>query len=100
MIVKIRMTVTAIGPALVISEKMSMGISGVVKTVTGSASKIGEVSGVLSALTGPVGAVIAVIAALAVGFTALYKTNNELKGRMDGTMGRVKDAFSRMWTIM
>lgn len=57
-------------------------------------------SGVLSALTGPVGIVIAIIAALAAGFIALYKTNDEFKEKVDGTIGKVKDAFSQMWTTI
>ena len=100
MIVKIGMIVAAIGPALIIFGKMSTGISGVIKTVTGLTSKIGGMSGVLSALTGPVGIVIAIIAALAAGFIALYKTNDEFKEKVDGTIGKVKDAFSQMWTTI
>ena len=100
MIVKIGMIVAAIGPALIIFGKMSTGISGVIKTVTGLTSKIGGMSGVLSALTGPVGIVIAIIAALAAGFIALYKTNDEFKEKVDGAIGKVKDAFSQMWTTI
>lgn len=100
MIVKIGMIVAAISPALIIFGKMSTGISGVIKTVTGLTSKIGGMSGVLSALTGPVGIVIAIIAALAAGFIALYKTNDEFKEKVDGTIGKVKDAFSQMWTTI
>lgn len=100
MIVKIGMIVAAIGPALIIFGKMSTGISGVIKTVTGLTSKIGGMSGVLSALTGPVGIAIAIIAALAAGFIALYKTNDEFKEKVDGTIGKVKDAFSQIWTTI
>ena len=92
--------IVKIGPALIIFGKMSTGISGVIKTVTGLTSKIGGMSGVLSALTGPVGIVIAIIAALAAGFIALYKTNDEFKEKVDGTIGKVKDAFSQMWTTI
>lgn len=43
----------------------------------------------------PVGIVIAIIAALAAGFIALYKTNDEFKEKVDGTIGKVKVPFRR-----
>lgn len=96
-IIKIGLLVAAIGPALLIFGKMSTGISGIIKTVGGLSTKLGGMSGIMTALTGPVGIVIGVIAALAAGFVALYKTNDEFKEKVDGTIGKLKDAFSGMW---
>ncbi len=99
-IIKIAALVAAIGPALIIFGKLSTGISNVLgvvsklKTAMSAGSGLGKV---LTMLTGPVGIVIAIIAALAAGFIALYKTNDEFRAKVDNAISRVKAAFSEMW---
>lgn len=99
LIVKIGAVVAAIGPALIVFGKLSQGVS----TVTGIISKLGAslgggagLSGVLSALTGPVGIAIAAIAALAAGFIALYKNNEDFRNKVNETFAKVKEAFSQL----
>lgn len=99
-IIKIAAIVAAIGPALIAFGKMSTGISGIIKTVSGLSGKIGGLKGVLTALTGPVGIVIGILAALAAGFIHLYKTNDEFREKVDNCIGRVKQAFTQMWTAV
>ena len=96
-IIKVGALVAALGPALLTFGKLSTGVSGVIKTVSSLGTKIGGLKGVLTALTGPVGIAIAAIAALAAGFIALYKNNDEFREKVDNAMGKVKEAFSQMW---
>lgn len=100
LIIKIGAIVAAIGPALLIFGKLSTGIGGVIKTVSklkGALAASGGLSSVLSVITGPVGIAIAAIAALAAGFIALYKTNDEFREKVNNAMEKVKTAFSQMW---
>lgn len=99
-IVKIGLLVAALGPALLTFGKMSTGISGIIKTVSGLSGKIGGLKGVLTALTGPVGIVIGILAALAAGFIHLYKTNDEFREKVDNCISKVKQAFTQMWTAV
>nr|MDE6434647.1 phage tail tape measure protein [Lachnospiraceae bacterium] len=99
-IIKVAALVAAIGPALVIFGKLSTGISNVIGGVTklkGAMGAGGGLAKVLTMLTGPVGIVIAIIAALAAGFVALYKTNDKFREKVDNVMAKVKKAFSDMW---
>ena len=96
-IIKVGALVAALGPALLTFGKLSTGVSGVIKTVSSLGTKIGGLKGVLTALTGPVGIAIAAIAALAAGFIALYKNNDEFREKVDNAMRKVKEAFSQMW---
>ena len=99
-IIKVAALVAAIGPALIIFGKLSTGISKVIGVVTklkGAMGAGGGLAKVLTMLTGPVGIVIAIIAALAAGFVALYKTNDEFREKVDNAMAKVKQAFSDMW---
>jgi len=99
-IIKVGALVAAIGPALLIFGKLSTGISNVIGVVTklkGAMGAGGGLAKVLTMLTGPVGIVIAIIAALAAGFVALYKNNEEFREKVDNAMAKVKKAFSDMW---
>ena len=99
-IIKIGALVAAIGPALIVFGKLSTGVSKVIGVVTklkGAMGAGGGLAKVLTLLTGPVGIVIAAIAALAAGFVALYKTNDEFREKVDKAMAKVKAAFSEMW---
>ncbi|MCH5340054.1 MAG: phage tail tape measure protein [Acetatifactor sp.] len=100
-IVIIAAVVAAIGPALIIFGKLSTGISNVIGVVTKLKGALGAGGGLakaLTMLTGPVGIVIAIIAALAAGFVMLYKNNDEFREKVNNTMTKVKKAFSDMWT--
>ncbi len=99
-IVKVGALIAAIGPALIILGKLSTGIS----TVVGAVSKLkgiigagGGLAKALTLLTGPVGIAIAILAALAAGFIALYKTNDEFREKVNSSMEKVKQSFSDMW---
>lgn len=99
-IVIIAAVVAALGPALIIFGKLSTGISSVIGVVTklkGAMGAGGGLAKALTMLTGPVGIVIAIIAALAAGFVALYKNNEEFREKVDNAMAKVKKAFSDMW---
>lgn len=99
-IIKIAAVVAALGPALLTFGKLSTGISGIIKIVSGLMGKIGGLKVVFAALTGPVGIVIGVLAALGAGFVALYKTNDEFKEKIDNGLGRLKESFMRMWVAI
>ena len=99
-IIKVAALVAAIGPAFIAFGKLSTGISNVIGVVTklkGAMGAGGGLAKVLTMLTGPVGIVIGIIAALAAGFVALYKTNDEFREKVNAAVAKIKTAFSEMW---
>ena len=99
-IIKIAALVAAIGPALIAFGKLSSGISGAIGVITKlkiGLSAGGGLSGILSALTGPVGIALAALAALTAGFVGLYNTNDEFREQVNSTVEELKTAFSAMW---
>ena len=70
MIVMIGLILAAIGPVLIMIGKVATGIGALLKLFSG----IGKLSSIFAAITGPIGIVIAAVAALAAGF--IYFWNN------------------------
>lgn len=100
-IIKVAALVAAIGPALIAFGKLNTGISKIIGTASKLKGAIGTGGGLAKAftlLTGPVGIVIAAIAALVAGFAVLYKTNDEFKAKVDETVKKIKVSFTQMWT--
>lgn len=100
-ITKIGLIITAAGPLLVIIGKIiSFGgtlinIGSKIAAVLGKISAgVGGVSKVLTVLTGPVGIVIGVIAALTAAFVHLYKTNDEFRQKVQETWQGIINLFN------
>lgn len=100
-ITKIGLIITAAGPLLVIIGKMiSFGsilvdIGSKIAGVLGKVSAgVGGISKVLTALTGPVGVVIAVISTLIGAFIHLFKTNEEFKTKVQETWQGIIELFN------
>lgn len=81
--------VAAIGPVLIILGKViSIGgtifgvISKIVGVIGGLTTGTGALSTVLTALTGPIGIVIAAIAAIGAAFVYLFNTNEEFRNKV------------------
>ena len=112
-IVKIAGIAAAVGPVLLVGGKLISGIgsfaglfgkitSGVGSLMTSisgltGASGIGGLSSLLGALTNPVGIAVAAIAALAVGFTYLYQTNDEFAAHVNEKWEEIKSKLSEAW---
>lgn len=96
-VVKIAGIVTAIGPLLAVGGRLITGIG----TVMTMAPQIGAA---LSALTGPVGIVIAAVAALAAAFAALWTSDEGFREGVTGIFTDIQgaiqpliDALGALW---
>ena len=101
LITKIGLFVVALGPALVILGKLiTFGgtIAGGLSKISGLIAKLsvstGGLSGVLAALTGPVGIVIAIIATLAVGFALLWNKSETFRNSMKAVGESIVNTFN------
>lgn len=101
-ILKFAAIAAAIGPVLIIVGKLVSSVGSIIsvggKLVSGIGTVItnmGGLSGVLSALSGPVGIVIAAIAALAAGFAYLYNTNEDFRNSINEMVKTLKDNFAK-----
>lgn len=97
-IIKIAAIVAAIGPALLIIGKIVSGVGsiiavgGKVLTLVGQAvTHFGGLSGVLAALTSPIGLIIAAVAALGAAFAYLFATNEDFRNSVMEVVGVLKD---------
>lgn len=97
-IIKIAAIVAAIGPALLIIGKIVSGVGSVIAvggkvlTLVGQAvTHFGGLSGVLAALTSPIGLIIAAVAALGAAFAYLFVTNEDFRNSVMEVAGVLKD---------
>lgn len=79
LITKIALLASTLGPVILLVSK-------IVKSM-------GSLSGTLSALTGPVGAIITVIALLVGGLITLYKNNEDFKNKINAIWNKIKDCI-------
>lgn len=101
-IIQIAAIVAAIGPALLIIGKVTSGLGSIVtvvgKVVSGVGSLLtsfGGLSGVLTALTGPIGIVVAAVAAFAAGLAYLYATSEDFRATVNRLVGTIRDNLSK-----
>lgn len=118
-ITKIGLLITVLGPALLIIGKLiSFGgtIMSVLANISGLIAKLsigtGALGGVLTALTGPIGIVIGVVAALTAGFALLWNKSETFRNSMievgqsmmktynehiKPTIDNIKEIISMLW---
>lgn len=90
MIVRIGLIAAAIGPLVLLIGKIISGVSAVI--AIGS-----KLSGVFAMLTGPIGLVVAAVAAaIAIG-VALYKNWDEIKAKAEEIWTAISTFFSETW---
>ena len=100
-IVKIGLIVAAVGPIIMVIGKV-ISIVGTLSTLIGSVSgamaTAGGASGVLgtalTAITGPIGIVVAAIIGLIAIFVTLYKNNEDFRNSVNTIWNSVKDLIS------
>ena len=118
-ITKIGLLITALGPALLIIGKL-ISFGGTIMSVLAKISGLiaglsigtGALGGVLTALTGPIGIVIGVVAALAAGFALLWNKSETFRNSMievgqsmmktynehiKPTIDNIKEIISMLW---
>lgn len=93
MIVTIAGVVAALGPLLLIIGKLSSAIGSIISLVGGA----GGLSAVLTALTGPIGIVIAAIAALV---TAWVTDFGGIREKTAGIFEAIKSVFTTAWEFI
>jgi TP901 family phage tail tape measure protein len=113
-VLKFAAIAAAIGPVLLVVGKLVASVGSIV-TVFGKAvsgvgtliSSMGGLSGVIAAITGPIGIAIAAITALVAGFVYLYNTNEQfrasiqqvvttLQTNLAGALERIKPALASL----
>lgn len=102
-IIQIAAVVAAIGPALLAIGKIT-SLVGSVMTVIGQLmtflgpiiSSMGGLQAILTVITGPIGVIIGLVAALAAGFTYLYNTNETFRVAINTLITEVQARFAEM----
>ena len=102
-IIQIAAVVAAIGPALLAIGKIT-SLVGSVMTVVGQLmsflgpiiSSMGGLQAILTVITGPIGIIIGLVAALAAGFTYLYNTNETFRLAINTLITEVQTRFTEM----
>lgn len=102
-IIQIAAVVAAIGPALLAIGKIT-SLVGSVMTVVGQLmsflgpiiSSMGGLQAILTVITGPIGIIIGLVAALAAGFTYLYNTNETFRAAINALITEVQTRFAEM----
>ena len=102
-IIRIAAIAAAVGPVLLVGGKLITGIGKVIKNVgsvmkviSGATKVTGLLGKTMTALTGPVGIVIAVIAVLAAAFISLYKNNEEFRDKVNAIWQQICAAFEKV----
>ncbi|PGR01352.1 phage tail tape measure protein [Priestia megaterium] len=90
--------VAAVGPLLTVFGMFAGAIGNLMPVFSRVFGVISKAGGImkwlrigLAALTGPVGLVIGIISALAIGFVTLYKKSDTFRGIVNGLVAKVKD---------
>ena len=98
--------VAAVGPVLLVGGKLITGIGKVIKNVgsvmkviSGATKVTGLLGKAMTALTGPVDIVIAVIAVLAAAFYSLYKNNEEFRNKVNAIWANICAAFEKVKAV-
>lgn len=104
-IVRFAAVAAAIGPILLIVGKLTSGIGSIVSVIGSLSTAIGAasaggtaLSAVFTAMTGPIGIVVAAVAALAAAFVGLFQTDEEFRAAVIAGWEEVKSFFSELWT--
>lgn len=106
-IVVIGMILAAIGPVLIVIGQIISAV-GVISTAIGALIPIlvgtGEAAGLLgtafTVLTGPIGIIIAAVAALIAIFVALYKNNEDFRNKVNEIWESIKTSLSAVLTAL
>ena len=93
-IVKIGLIAAAIGPLLVVIGKLMVGVGQLMTYAPQIAVGLTKVKGAFTALTGPIGIVIAIIAVLVAAFMHLWNTNDAFREAILATWQKIKDTIS------
>lgn len=96
-IVTIAGIVAAIGPVLLVGGKIISGIGTIVSAMGTVATFIGgTLIPAITAISAPLLAVVAAVAALAAGFVYLYKTNDDFRNKVNELVSGIKENFGQM----
>lgn len=99
-IVRIAAIVAAVGPALLIIGKVIVGISKLLTAIGKITSIIGKLITLFAGLTGPIGIIIAAVAALAAAFIYFYNTNEEFRNKVNAIWESIKQAFANAFVAI
>lgn len=104
-ILRIAAFAAAIGPVLLVVGKLVSGIGSIVTVIGTLSTAIGAataggtaLSAVFTAMTGPIGIVVAAVAALAAVFIGLFQTDEEFRASVIAGWEELKEFFSELWS--
>ena len=99
-IIKIAAIAAAVGPALIAVGKVVSSIGSIIaiggKLISGIGTlmtSVGGLSGLMTILTGPIGIVIAAVAALTAAFAYFYNTNDQFREKVNAIVDSIKEKF-------
>lgn len=81
-------------PVLIIGGKIISGIGSMVGKIRTAISTTSSLSGVLGAITSPIGLVVVAITALIAIFVALYNTNEDFRNTVQSAWATIKETIS------
>lgn len=93
-IVVVGVLVAAIGPLLLVIGFMATGISAVMGAMVALTPVVTALGAVFTLLSGPVGIIIAIVAALALGISHLWKTNEGFRDAVTGIWTKIKNGMT------
>lgn len=99
-IMKIAAIVAAVGPVLMIIGKVIIGIGSLIEKIGFITDAIGQLTTFFAGLGGPIGIIIAAVAALAAAFIYFYNTNEEFRTKVQAVWEGIKGAISSAFEVI
>ena len=96
-IVVVGLLVAAVGPLLMIVGYMITGISTAITFFTSLATSVGGLGGAMTVLTGPIGAVIAIVVACTAAVVDLWNNNEEFRKAVIDIMDNIMSILKTLW---
>ena len=85
---------------LAISLITFLGTKAIITKVATLVTHLGEIKGVLSVLSGPIGLIVTAVATLVTGFADVYKSSEDFRISVDNSLSNIKTNLSTIWDFI